>query len=551
MLARWTLIWGTCLAAGTLSGQITGLSYEVDTCFYANLDTTGLFDPGNELPGFTTYRVYADFAQPGDQLQAVYALGFGATITEPWTLDAPCGCFEHDFGTSIGVGWNPVLLDAFPDLAYHSYYTFDENPGTSIAGGDPVISGAPDLPAICNTNLADAAMYVLGGLLAGPDLRIQIAQITTCGPFELAACFQVQQAGGALQNWCTGDAPLQVDPPCAPWAATNTVPEVNNNANPVTVTLPGASAWPVQVELFDAAADTLAGTFAADPAFSAPPGTYYAALKDASTCRDTTDVFCIPPPFYTCDGTCIDDTDGDGICDPLEIPGCLDPEACNYAPDATDLVTCVYPEPGYDCNGDCLADGDGDGICDPFEIPGCMGVYACNFDSLATDDDGSCTYLPTFNLTGPTEVVEAVEYTYAYPAAAASSCAWTVEGGTLLSGQGTPEASVSWTAMGMGQITVQEVADTCTSAPAALSVNIGPNSVPSLASAPLLLITPDGFLAAQSGTLQAHDVRGRILLDRALRAGEQAPWPASPGTVLIVSMRVAGRPLEQRVLAVP
>jgi hypothetical protein len=107
------------LAAVAASGQITGLSFEVDTCFYANLDTTGLFDPNNELPGYTTYRVYADFTQPGDQLQAVYALGFGKTITAPWTLAAPCGCFDHAFGTSIGVGVNPVMLDAFPDLACH------------------------------------------------------------------------------------------------------------------------------------------------------------------------------------------------------------------------------------------------------------------------------------------------------------------------------------------------------------------------------------------------------------------------------------------------
>ena len=36
-----------------------------------------------------------------------------------------------------------------------------------------------------------------------------------------------------------------------------------------------------------------------------------------------------------CDG-CLNDTDGDGVCDELEIPGCTDPSFCSYNPEATD-----------------------------------------------------------------------------------------------------------------------------------------------------------------------------------------------------------------------
>lgn len=548
MFSRWALAGSTLLMLGTASGQITGLSFEVDTCFYANLDTTGLFDPDDQLPGFTTYRVYADFTQPGDQLQAVYALGFGETITSPWTLDAACGCFDHAFGSSIGVGVNPVLLDAFPDLAFHSYYTMDHHPGSSIAGGNPVISGAADLPEICNTNLADAAMYVLGGVFAGADLRIQIAQVTTCGPFELAACFQVQGAGGAMQNWCTDDAPLQVDPPCAPWAASTTAFEINGNASPVAVTIPAAAAWPVEIELFDAEADTLFGAYLAAPSFTAPPGNYYAALKDAFTCRDTTEVFCIPPAFYTCSGTCIDDTDGDGICDPLEIPGCLDPEACNYVPEATDLVTCVYAEPGYDCNGDCLADGDGDGICDPFEIPGCTGEWACNFNPLATDDDGSCTYLPTYSISGPITPVAGVSVTYTYPA---NTCDWEVVSGNLLAGQGTGEATVQWDDAEEGQIAVQAITDTCTSAPIVLSVAISPNSiVPALTTVPLRL-TPEGIEVQAQGLLRIWDLGGRLLLDRRATPGDLLLWPATSGTPLMAVLFSADGSSTRVELVVP
>lgn len=72
-------------------------------------------------------------------------------------------------------------------------------------------------------------------------------------------------------------------------------------------------------------------------------------------------------------------------------PGCIDPIACNYDEAATfDNGSCTYPDYGYDCNGDCLADTDGDGVCDALEILGCTNTSACNYDSSATEDDGGC-----------------------------------------------------------------------------------------------------------------------------------------------------------------
>ncbi|MGB1075845.1 MAG: BspA family leucine-rich repeat surface protein [Flavobacteriales bacterium] len=44
----------------------------------------------------------------------------------------------------------------------------------------------------------------------------------------------------------------------------------------------------------------------------------------------------------------------------------------------------------YDCEGTCLHDTDGDGVCDELEVPGCTDSDACNYDADATDDDGSC-----------------------------------------------------------------------------------------------------------------------------------------------------------------
>ena len=64
--------------------------------------------------------------------------------------------------------------------------------------------------------------------------------------------------------------------------------------------------------------------------------------------------------------------------------------ACNYVENPTDLESCDYPETYYDCEGECLMDTDGDGVCDELEEPGCTDEDACNYAWWATDDDGSC-----------------------------------------------------------------------------------------------------------------------------------------------------------------
>ena len=59
--------------------------------------------------------------------------------------------------------------------------------------------------------------------------------------------------------------------------------------------------------------------------------------------------------YVDCDGNCLNDADGDDVCDEDEIAGCLDDTACNYNPAATDDDdSCVLPETGFDCSGNCL-----------------------------------------------------------------------------------------------------------------------------------------------------------------------------------------------------
>ena len=82
-----------------------------------------------------------------------------------------------------------------------------------------------------------------------------------------------------------------------------------------------------------------------------------------------------------------------GACEFESCVGCTDESACNYDATASvpNLNLCTYP-PGIflNCDGSCELDGDGDGICDQFEIPGCTDPEAQNYNPQATDDNGTC-----------------------------------------------------------------------------------------------------------------------------------------------------------------
>ena len=113
---------------------------------------------------------------------------------------------------------------------------------------------------------------------------------------------------------------------------------------------------------------------------------------ETANCNDNSCTY--PESGYDCNGNCLTDTDGDGICDELEIAGCIDETACNFDTIFTDEDndTCVYPPEYYNCDGVCINDVNGNGICDELDNPGCTDSSACNFDSDASADDGSCTY---------------------------------------------------------------------------------------------------------------------------------------------------------------
>jgi hypothetical protein len=270
----------------------------------------------------------------------------------------------------------------------------------------------------------------------------------------------------------------------------------------------------------------------------------YPSCIDSIACNFNVEALCgdtalceYPLPFLACDGTCLNDTDGDGVCDELEIMGCDDLLACNYDAAVTESdSTCVFAETYYDCAGACLNDSDNDGVCDELEsegctdslacnysatvltddgscvypgctdssacnydilagcdngtcimpdacgsctgISGCTDALACNYDSLASCDDSSCFWLETFAILGLDSVLMDSLAVYAYADQPGSSYAWTVTGGTIIGQADTSLIVVNWGPAGVGEVCVIETQDSCVGQEVCMEVVISdPSSI--------------------------------------------------------------------------
>lgn len=93
-----------------------------------------------------------------------------------------------------------------------------------------------------------------------------------------------------------------------------------------------------------------------------------------------------------------DATDDDGSCTFYELyglEGCTDVNACNFDLLATtNDGSCTYPSEGYDCEGNCLADDDGDGICN-VDDPDFVGAGYCGEGTFWDSESQTCIPNPS------------------------------------------------------------------------------------------------------------------------------------------------------------
>ncbi len=330
-----------------------------------------LFADGG-IAGMQTYRLYVNTLNATDIVSAVVGnssdgiMEFGSS-TGFYQYLGPGGGVTPNFWNSIYAG-----IPEFADGAYDSYVTIGTTQAPDVAAGesDILVVQDPNEPWIANFeagNSLSMSSDVGGGWflspgstngIAGDDNRVLVGQFTTDGFLEGAMLIQIFKEGSAA----------------------------NNENVYMSVVAPACGCM-----------DPLADNFNSGALYD-DNGCFYLGCTDAIACNysegaDTDDDSCeYPNAGYDCDEVCLNDADGDFVCDEFEVSGCLNSAACNYAVGITDLEACVFADAGYDCEGVCLEDADGDGICDSFEVVGCSDVSACNFNPNTTDE-GACDYL--------------------------------------------------------------------------------------------------------------------------------------------------------------
>jgi hypothetical protein len=365
----------------------------VETFYIADANDASDIDGGSIANGATTYRIYVDMA-PGYEIQAVYGNAAHtlriATSTEFFN--------NEDRGAITGHGialnrWddNTVALDSYLTLSAVTATTVgvlktddtngavqnadgfvqSANPlaGIPVSTADGMIPGTTasalvtvglDASMFDNVNSAvdfisnGGAWSVLEGVV-GPtaDNRVLVAQITTDGQLEFELNVQLGSPSGGTEQYVASNA-------------------TGAEQLFAGLTYPAAAV--------SGCMDNTACNYNA--AATTDDGSCIVPVANCSACNATND------------GLVIVDTDGDGVCDADEVPGCTSATACNYNSLATDENgSCIEPVANCStCSGGVLVaiDTDGDGVCDADEVPGCTNSSACNYNSLATDDNGSC-----------------------------------------------------------------------------------------------------------------------------------------------------------------
>jgi len=472
----------------TINAQFTGYTVELDTMF---------LEEGSDLEFFGAYRVYANFTNQNDAISAIWS-DVGSENSPPIYIDAPCGCHNPVNSSSVMDATNlSIFWSTFPDYEFDTYWTIGMTSGDA-PGQLPSTVGMPSGDEICSGSSDNGALFVIAippNALAGVELRVLVAQVTTCGDWSLQACFQTF---------------------------------VNADNEDIDIACP--------------------------------------------------DLLEVAHPYL--DGECVNDFDGDGVCDEFEIPGCSEPDACNYESNATDDsiecdYTCYGCIEGGACNFNSIATID-DGTCDFLSCAGCMNSMACNFDLEATIENSSCilpgdpcddgyensindeiqpgscecqgigcndpdacnyepnaipnaslcNYITLFTISGEVNPTANMLFSYSYPNTSGSTYEWVSTSGDVTDGEGTSDVNVSWWGGGAGSLCVTETNNGgCSGEEICFSVNISPVSIdeledgyfqvfPSPASSEVHIVIQNGV---QSGELFIRDTSGRLVRRCALQ----------------------------------
>ncbi|MBO3117297.1 VCBS repeat-containing protein [Winogradskyella sp. DF17] len=111
------------------------------------------------------------------------------------------------------------------------------------------------------------------------------------------------------------------------------------------------------------------------------------------------------------------------------------------------------------------------------KIYGCTDPLSCSYNPDANVNDGSCTYIESQPIVGSLNSSFLSVETYSYNLNANSTANWQVQGGEILSGQGTGSITVRWHIEDTGMLTVVESDSQCSSLETSVTVDLGINTL--------------------------------------------------------------------------
>ena len=329
-----------------------------------------------DYSGYSVYKVYVHTINQTDFVHRIFG-----NADYPATISAPGGIYNNSF--CIGATSGGVPPAGFFYGGYNAH-EIDSWVGIGLTAFPNDVAGEVDVELEETSLMPWSQNFILNGMASGNYGAVDIAMqdMDSQGAWELSSTGAVNGYAGedykAIVMQLTTDDIFTWTLSAEIWIegdSTNTVI--------VTQTFDGTS---MQGPIIEGCIDASACNY------------YDLATSDNGTCS-------YPPQYYNCAGECLSDSDGDGICDELEIAGCMAALACNYDIAATDDdASCVFAEGCDECSGQADGtgtvidnDADDDGVCDADEITGCQDLAACNFDENATDA-GSCVYNDAFGI---------------------------------------------------------------------------------------------------------------------------------------------------------
>lgn len=504
------------------NAQFTGFTAELDTVFFGPDTPTpdDPFDPEGELEFFGTYQIYANFASPNDALSALYA-DVVSLNTPSMFIDAPCGCHNPVTSSYSMDATNPSVLwiGPFLDLEYDTYMTIGM-PSSDAPGFLPQSIGLPtDGSNICSDVIDNGSIFTVGmpqNAVAGDDLKVLVAQVTTCGHFTFSACVQVFVNGvqediqydcpGLLEvthvfddGDCVNDA--DGDGICDEFEIIGCMEEAACNYDPAATDNTGGCDYTCY-----GCTDPFSCNFNEN------------STMDDGTCEYTSCAGCTDPV------ACNFNPDSwleDGTCEYITCSGCTDPEACNYQEGMTiDDGTCILP-------GDSCDDGEEYTYDDFIQMDcsctgyGCDDPDACNYNPNAIPDPSSCNYITLYSISGETNPDAVMLMTYLYTNTPGSTYEWSISNGDIEDGEGTNVVDVAWWGDVAGSLCVIETnSGGCSGEQVCLDVDITPVNLDELGPIPFLLYPSPASttlnvqaptLGHAGATLQIRDASGRVV----------------------------------------